>query len=99
LSSSAEADAVIRQNITMIRNGLPRAFFADQIARNSNTPVCFITPTMTIIPSSRKMTFQSIPASSEKNAASASVSPSASMNQAPPSAAATRFTRSVAISA
>ena len=29
-------------------------------------PVCLMTPTMTIMPSSRKMTFQSMPSCSEK---------------------------------
>jgi hypothetical protein len=54
---------------------------------------------MIIIPSSRKMTFQSTPVSGEKNAPSASLMPSASTSAAPPSAAAVRVThRSVAIS-
>ena len=44
---------------------LPLDRFAAQIARKSKTPVCLITPTMTIMPSSRKMTFQSMPSCSE----------------------------------
>ena len=44
------------------------------------------------------MTFQSMPESSEKNACSAFVAPSASMIDAPPSATATRWIHSVAIS-
>ena len=59
----------------MTRNGRPRARFAAQIARYSKTPVCRSTPTMIIMPSSRKMTFQSTPVSSEKNAVSASTAP------------------------
>ena len=57
--------AVITISITISRKGLPRDRFAAQIARKSNTPVCLITPTMTIMPSSRKMTFQSMPSCSE----------------------------------
>ena len=57
---------MIRTSSTIIRNGRARARCADQIARNSKTPVCRRTPTITIIPNSRKMTFQSIPVSSEK---------------------------------
>ena len=72
LSSSADATAVITTSITMIANGLPRARLADQMARYSNTPVCLTMLTMTIIPSSKKMTFQSTPVSSLKNAACAS---------------------------
>jgi hypothetical protein len=45
------------------------------------------------------MTFQSMPASSEKNACSASVAPTRSISAAPPRAAVTRCTFSVAISA
>ena len=44
------------------------------------------------------MTFQSMPDSSEKNACSASVAPMSSISAAPPSAAATRWIFSVAIS-
>ena len=98
LSSSAEAAAVIRISITITANGRPRARLADQIARYSNTPVCLTTLTMIIIPSSRKMTFQSTPVSSLKNAVFASTTPSSTMAAAPPSAAATRWMRSVAIS-
>ncbi len=53
---------------------------------------------MTIMPSSRKITFQSMPARSSKNAAPASVAWISNMIPAPPSAAATRCTFSVAIS-
>jgi len=69
------------------------------MAMYSNTPVFLRTATTSIIPSSRKMTFQSMPASSEKNACSASVAPVSSIRVAPPSAAATRWIFSVAISA
>jgi hypothetical protein len=55
------------------------------------------TLTMIIIPSSRKMTFQSTPVSSLKNATSASTTPSSTIAAAPVSAAATRWMRSVAI--
>ena len=98
LSSSAEATAVITISITITANGRPRARLADQIARYSNTPVCLTMLTMIIIPSSRKMTFQSTPVSSLKNAVFASTTPSSTMAAAPPSAAATRWIRSVAIS-
>ncbi len=98
LSSSAEAAAVITSNITMIRKGRPRARFAAQIAAYSNTPVWRTTPTITIIPSSRKTTFQSTPVSSLKNATCTSTTPSTTIAAAPPSAAATRWIRSVAIS-
>ncbi len=66
LSSMAEATAVMTTSSTIIRNGRAWARCADQMARNSKTPVCRSTPTITIIPKSRKMTFQSIPVSSEK---------------------------------
>ena len=67
LSSRAEATAVMMTRSTIIRNGRACARCADQMARNSKTPVCRRTPTITIIPKSRKMTFQSTPVSSEKN--------------------------------
>jgi hypothetical protein len=70
---------------------------AAQMAMYSNSPVRLTTATMSIMPSSRKMTFQSMPASSEKNAWSASVAPITSISAAPPSAAATRWIFSVAI--
>ena len=65
LSSTGDAIAVMIISITMSRNGFPRDRLAAQIARKSNTPVCLITPTITIMPSSRKMTFQSMPSCSE----------------------------------
>ena len=99
LSSTADATAVTRTRMTMTRNGRPAARLTAQIARYSNTPVRCSTATMSIMPSSRKMTFQSMPASSEKNACSASVAPISSISAAPPSAAATRWTFSVAIRA
>ena len=76
--------------ITITRNGWPRARLVAQMAMYSNTPVRLSTATMSIMPSSRKMTFQSMPASAEKNACSASVAPMSSISAAPPSAAATR---------
>ncbi len=98
LSSSAEATAVITISITITANGRPRARFADQIARYSKTPVCLITLTMIIMPSSRKMTFQSTPVSSLKNAVCASTTPRITIAAAPTRAAATRWIRSVAMS-
>ena len=65
LSSTGDAIAVMSISITISRNGFPCDRLAAQIARKSNTPVCLITPTMTIMPSSRKMTFQSMPSCSE----------------------------------
>ena len=64
LSSRAEAAAVITTSMAMTRKGRPRARLTDQIARYSKTPVWRMTPTITIMPSSRKMTFQSMPACS-----------------------------------
>ena len=60
------ATAVMSTSMTMITNGRPRARLAAQMARYSNRPVCRRMPTMIIMPSNRKMTFQSIPLSSEK---------------------------------
>ncbi len=97
LSRKADSTAVITTSMTMIRNGRPFAVFADQIARYSNTPVCRRIPTMIIIPSSRKTTFQSIPVSSEKNADASSVAPMTTMIAAPPSATSTRGSFSVAM--
>ena len=88
LSSRAEAKAVIRTSRTIIRNGRARARCADQIARNSKTPVCRRTPTITIIPNSRKMTFQSIPVSSEKKISWPRTAPIATIAAAPSSATA-----------
>ena len=65
LSRNADAIAVIRTSRIMIRSGEPFARFTDQIAMYSKTPVWRSTPTMIIIPSSRKMTSQSIPVSRE----------------------------------
>ncbi len=50
---------------TMIRRGEPLARLAAQIAMYSKTPVRRSTPTMIIIPRSRKMTSQSTPDSFE----------------------------------
>ena len=41
---------MITTSITITANGRPRARLAAQIARYSNTPVCFTTLTMTIMP-------------------------------------------------
>jgi hypothetical protein len=57
------------------------------------------TPTITIIPKSRKMTFQSMPVCWSKNAVSASTRPIAIIAATPPRAAATRWIRSVAMRA
>ena len=54
---------------------------------------------MIIIPKSRKMTFQSTPVCSSKKAVSASTRPMTTMPATPPRAAATRWTRSVAMRA
>jgi len=53
---------------------------------------------MIIIPSSRKMTFQSIPLSSKKKIPALSVAPSTTVSAPPVSATVTRGTFSVAIS-
>ena len=82
----------------MMAKGRPRARFAAQMARYSKTPVWRSTPTMTIIPSSRKMTFQSTPVSSLKKAVRVSTTPSSTIAAAPHRAAATRWMRSVAMS-
>jgi hypothetical protein len=65
LSSIADATAVISVNRIITRSGDPLARFAAQIAMYSNTPVRRSTPTMIIMPSSRKMTSQSTPVSWE----------------------------------
>ncbi len=65
LSRIGDAIAVISMNITIRRYGCPRDFFAAQTPRNSKIPVCFSTPTMIIIPISKKMTSQSMPTSCE----------------------------------
>ena len=98
LSSRADATAVITISMTITANGRPRARLADQMARYSKTPVCLMTLTMIIMPSSRKMTFQSTPVSSLKNAVWASTTPRTTIAAAPVNAAATRWIRSVAIS-
>ena len=98
LSRNADAIAVTRTRKIMIRSGEPPARFAAQMARNSNTPVCRSTPTMIIIPSSRKITFQSTPVSAEKNASSAVTAVSASSTPAPANAVTTLGNRSIAIS-
>ena len=68
---------------------------AAQIATYSKIPVFRSTETIIIIPSSRKMTFHSMPVSSEKKACSASVIRSSSIRAAPPSATLVRSTFSV----
>lgn len=65
LSRSAEAVAVMTTSMAMTRKGLALAFLTAQIARYSNMPVFFSTPTIVIMPISRKTTFQSIPESCE----------------------------------
>jgi hypothetical protein len=76
LSRNGEAMAVMAISITMSRYGRPCDRLAAQIARKSNTPVCLMMLTITIIPNSRKMTFQSMPSCSEKNTSDPGVSPS-----------------------
>ena len=83
----------------MIRSGEPLARLADQIAMYSNTPVCRSTPTMIIIPSSRKMTSQSIPVSWEKNTSAEPTTPTATTIAAPLSATTVLLMRSLAINA
>ena len=77
LSSSAEATAVMTISSTISGKGRPRARWAAQMARNSKIPVSPSTLTMIIMPSSRKMTFQSTPDSGEKKASSAPLMPRA----------------------
>ncbi len=67
LSRNGDATAVMAMSITISRYGLLFERLAAQIARKSNSPVPLMIPTMIIMPSSRKMTFQSIPSCSEKN--------------------------------
>ena len=71
LSRNAEASAVTSTSKIITRSGEPLARLAAQMARNSNTPVFRSTLTMIIMPSSRKITFQSAPVSGEKKASSA----------------------------
>ena len=63
LSKIALATAVKMIRNTSARFGSPFAFLIALIARYSNKPVLWITPTMIIIPKSKKITFQSIPVS------------------------------------
>ena len=63
LSKIALATAVKMIRNTSARFGSPFAFLIALIARYSNKPVLCITPTMIIIPKSKKITFQSIPVS------------------------------------
>ena len=65
LSRNADAVAVISVSRIITRSGDPLARLAAQIATYSKTPVRRSTPTITIIPNSRKMTFQSTPVSGE----------------------------------
>ena len=97
LSRNADASAVIRTSSSITRNGEPFARLAAQMATYSNTPVRRSTETMIIIPSSRKMTSQSMPVSGEKNASSAEAMPRAKMMPAPASAVVTFGIRSLAI--
>jgi hypothetical protein len=83
--------------MAITRYGRALARFTDQIARYSNMPVRFGTPTIIIMPSSRKMTFQSTPASTEQKAEVPSVAPIASIRPAPPRATATRWIFSLMI--
>ena len=63
LSKIALAIAVKIIKKTSARFGSPFAFLIALIARYSNNPVLWITPTIIIMPSNRKITFQSIPVS------------------------------------
>ncbi len=65
LSRNADAVAVIRVSRIITRSGDPLALLAAQMATYSKTPVRRSTPTITIIPNSRKMTSQSTPVSGE----------------------------------
>src|SRR5918994_5758282 len=67
------------------------------MATNSKTPLCRRTPTITIIPNSRKMTFQSIPVSSEKKISWPRTEPIATIAAAPRSATSVRLNFSVTI--
>ena len=81
LSSSAEATAVTMVSITTY----------------SKTPVCLVTETITIIPKSKKMTFQSTPVSTSWKPVSTSITRSAIITATPPITAAIRWIFSVAI--
>ena len=85
-------------SVTITRNGSPPALLAAQMATYSNTPVRRRTPTMIIIPRSRKMTAQSTPVSGLWKASSKDTTPAASISPAPPRATLTRWTFSEAIS-
>ena len=65
LSRNAEAIAVMRTSRIITRSPEPPARLVAQIAAYSKTPVWRSTPTITIMPRSRKMTSQSIPVSWE----------------------------------
>ena len=68
LSSRAESTAVITAKMSMIRTGSPRPILALRMAMYSNRPVGRMRLMMIIMPTSRKMTFQSTPYSSIWNA-------------------------------
>ena len=63
LSRIALATAVKIIKKTNARLGSPFASLIALIAKNSNNPVLWITPTIIIMPNNRKITFQSIPVS------------------------------------
>lgn len=98
LSNQGESTAVARISSTISRYGLPLARLTAHTATYSNMPVRFSTATISIMPSSRTRTFQSMPSCSEKKACSGLVAPISSMMTAPPSATVTRCTFSVAMS-
>ena len=75
LSRIGDGPAVTRISSVISRAGRPRDVRAAHSARNSKSPVCLRIPTITIIPKSRKMTFQSTPVSRLKKALSASTRP------------------------
>ena len=61
LSSSADSTAVTTASIARMPAGLASTFFADQMARYSNTPHFRVIETMIIIPTSRPMVLKSMP--------------------------------------
>ncbi len=92
LSMSADTTAVMIEMSTSRRYASPAVRSTASAASHSNKPVFARMLAMTIIPTSRKMTFQSTTAS--ENASCCVIRPSASTATAPTSAATVRCTRS-----
>ncbi len=95
LSRNAEAIAVITHSTSRIRHGSAPATLMARMATHWNTPVFRMTLAMTIMPRSRKITFQS----TSWNASSWPMTPETIISTPPANAATVLWMSSVAISA